>query len=180
MEARQLKRYYWVYKMFERSTILFFLFISTTVFSQCDELLNKGRVAFKSGDYSEAVAHYTSCIEREDNNLNAYLQRGLSFNMLKKYDEAISDFNHVLSEQPDLANVRLSRGAALMKKKEYQKAMEDFNRILEEDSKNQEAYNNRGWCKKYLGDDKGACSDWKKSKKMGNSEAKLIMQNNGC
>ena len=67
-----------------------------------------------------------------------------------------------------------------MKLKQYEKAMEDFNAILAADPENQEAYNNRGWCKKYLGDPAGACEDWKQSKKLGNSEAKIILKNNGC
>ena len=48
------------------------------------------------------------------------------------------------------------------------------------DPNNQEAYNNRGWSKKFLGDTKGACADWKKSKKLGNKEAKIIYKNNHC
>jgi tetratricopeptide (TPR) repeat protein len=74
----------------------------------------------------------------------------------------------------------ISRGSALNKLKRFQEAMSDFNKALELDPENQEAYNNRGWAKKGLGDDKAACEDWKKSKKMGNEEAKIILGNSGC
>jgi len=74
----------------------------------------------------------------------------------------------------------MSRGSAYNKIKEYQKALADFNRAISIDPENQEAYNNRGWSKKYLGDFKGACADWKKSKKLGNAEAKIIYKNNHC
>lgn len=33
---------------------------------------------------------------------------------------------------------------------------------------------------KMLGDVKGACEDWNKSKKLGNEEAKIILKNNYC
>ena len=56
----------------------------------------------------------------------------------------------------------------------------DFNKAIELDPENQEAYNNRGYTKKFMGKTKEACDDWKKSKKLGNEEAKIIMKNNDC
>ena len=62
----------------------------------------------------------------------------------------------------------------------YEEAMKDFNEALEIDPKDQEAFNNRGFSKKGLGDKDGACKDWKSSRKLGNEEAKLILKNNYC
>jgi Flp pilus assembly protein TadD len=67
-----------------------------------------------------------------------------------------------------------------MKLKKYGEAKADFDDVIAADPENSEAYNNRGWCKKRLGNKEGACEDWKTSKKLGNSEAKIILKNNGC
>jgi Flp pilus assembly protein TadD len=64
--------------------------------------------------------------------------------------------------------------------KKYDLAVTDFDKALEIDPTNQEAYNNRGWAKLGMDDKKGACKDWKKSKKLGNGEAKIILENNHC
>jgi hypothetical protein len=58
--------------------------------------------------------------------------------------------------------------------------MRDFETVIAMDAKNQEAYNNRGWTRKATGDMVGACADWKTSQKLGNSEAKIIRENNRC
>ena len=74
----------------------------------------------------------------------------------------------------------LSRGSAYNKTEQYKLAISDFTKVLQFDPKNQEAYNNRGWAKKFSGNKDGACIDWKRSKKMGNAEAKIILKNNKC
>ena len=58
--------------------------------------------------------------------------------------------------------------------------MDDFNVALKLKPDDAEAYNNRGFSKKMLGDKTGACEDWNKSKKLGNEEAKIILKNNYC
>lgn len=58
--------------------------------------------------------------------------------------------------------------------------MRDFDTVLSIDPKDQEAYNNRGWARKALGDMSGACQDWRTSKKLGNGEARIILENNRC
>ena len=63
---------------------------------------------------------------------------------------------------------------------EYQLAIDDFNEALKMDPTDQEAYNNRGFSKKLMGNKSGACEDWNTSKKLGNEEARIILKNNNC
>lgn len=155
------------------------LLSATAVVAQEDDL-KKGDDLFAKGKYEESLGFYTKAIDSDPENLTAVIHRGLAYGMAGKYDMAVEDYNKVLEQKPELMNVRNSRGSAYMKLKKYDKALEDFNAIIGADPKDQEAYNNRGWCKKHLGDQKGACDDWKQSKKLGNSEAKLILENGGC
>ncbi|MEQ8323434.1 MAG: tetratricopeptide repeat protein [Vicingaceae bacterium] len=162
------------------SFTLLFVFAFGVIYSQADELLKKGDMAFSRGDYLESIEHYSKAIETDPTNLNAHIQRGLALSITKEYAKSVTDFTAVLDERPELTSVRNSRGSAYLKLKDYDKAIADFNDVLSNDPENQEAYNNRGWCKKYKGDDEGACKDWKTSKKLGNGEAKIILKNNGC
>lgn len=161
-----------------------YLFVVTlysfTGFAQCDAAMKEGNNEFRKGNYEASIAAFTRCIEEDPENQNAYLQRAMAYNLSKKYEEAVNDYSTVLEKNPDNANIRNSRGSALMKLKRYDEALADYNEVLTLDPKNQEAYNNRGWCKKNLGDQKGACDDWKKSKKLGNSEAKIFLGKEGC
>ncbi len=93
-----------------------------------------------------------------------YFQKGESLYNEAMYEQAIPLF--------DLA--------ALNKQKKYKEAMADYDRVLSLDPKNTEAYNNRGWCKKWLTDTDGACADWNTSKRLGSEEAKIILKNNHC
>jgi len=162
------------------ATVSIFLLVFNVVFAQSEEHMKKGDNLFSKGKYEEAILEYSKSIEYDSENLNAYLQRAMAYNLTEKYESAIDDYNRVLEKNPGLNNVKNSRGSSYMKLEKYDKAILDFDAILIMDPKNQEAYNNRGWCKKHLGDKTGACEDWKKSKKLGNSEAKIILKNNGC
>jgi len=103
--------------------------------------------------------------------------------ILKNYEAAISDYTAVISYKPDMIFAYISRGSAYNKLKKFKEGLSDFNKALSlspDQVQSQEIYNNRGWSKKGLGDDAGACDDWKQSKRMGNEEAKLILKNSGC
>ena len=152
----------------------------SSLWAQADEWMKEGDKSFSKGEYAASIESYNKVIEAEADKINAYIQRGLAYSITKDYEKAVADFNSALGLDNNLVHVRNSRGSAYLKMKQYDKAIEDFNAVLSADPENQEAYNNRGWCKKHKGDDKGACDDWKQSKKLGNGEAKIILKNNGC
>lgn len=130
--------------------------------------------------YQEALEEYNEAIHLNAAELKYYLRRAFVYSALENYQAAIDDYSLVLASQPKNAYVFISRGSSYNKLKKYEQAMADFNSALAIDPKNQEAYNNRGWTKEYMGDHSGACADWKKSKKLGNGEAKIILKNTHC
>jgi tetratricopeptide (TPR) repeat protein len=172
-------KYYLDYK--KLSLIFSFLAIAISVSGQTEEKAMKAAdELFARGKYVECIVEYEKVIEINPDNLNAYLQRGLAFSLTNKYEFAIKDYTRVLELNPEVLLVKTNRGSAYMKMENYELALKDFNDVLAGDPKNQEAYNNRGWCKQHLGDHEGACEDWKKSKKLGNGEAKIILKNSDC
>lgn len=147
---------------------------------QTEALFHEGEQAYNSGGYAKAVELFTQVLERDPEHLNAYLQRGFCHSLLREYDAAVADFTAVIQRKSDHLWAYTSRGSAYSRMGRNDLAMKDFDQVLVLDPKNQEAYNNRGWAKKALGDAEGACDDWRTSKKMGNAEARIILQNNRC
>lgn len=144
------------------------------------DLYRAGEKSYRGGDYSTAINLFTQVIEHDADHINAYLQRGFCHTLTRQYEKAVVDFTAVVDRKPDHAWAYTSRGSAYAKLEKHQLAMADFDRVLAIDPKNEEAYNNRGWSRKATGDTAGACKDWKTSQRMGNAEAKIILNNNRC
>lgn len=147
---------------------------------EVEALFQEGQAAYNRGSISRAIALYGDVIAKDPGHLNAHLQRGFCHTMQRDYERAIADFTAVIEQKNDHLWAYTSRGSAYAKLGKHDLAMRDFDRVLELDPANEEAYNNRGWSKKALGDTKGACADWKTSKKKGNAEARIILENNNC
>lgn len=162
------------------SSLLFVLFSSSVFAQNDDKTFSKAESLFAVGKYEEAAELYSSVIESEPENLNAFLRRGFCNSVQKNYDKAIMDFTSVIEVHSEHPFAYISRGSAYNKLEKYELAMADFSKALSIDPKNQEAYNNRGWAKNGLELYKEACADWKVSKKLGNEEAKIILKNNHC
>lgn len=157
------------------------LFFTSSGFAQdADVLFGKAENLFANGDYQNAAELYSKVLAGDPENMNAYLRRGFCNSVLKKYDAAIADFSQVIEKHSDHPFAYISRGSAYNKTEDFKSALNDFDHALSIDPENQEAYNNRGWAKNGMGLFKEACADWKKSKQLGNEEAKIILKNNHC
>jgi tetratricopeptide (TPR) repeat protein len=147
---------------------------------ETERLFRDGENAYNSGGYAKAIDLYTQVLMRDPENLNAYLQRGFCHNLRRDYAAAVEDFTAVIGRKPDHLWAYTSRGSAYNKLGKYDLAIRDFDTAIGFDTRNEEAYNNRGWARKSSGDPTGACKDWKTSKKLGNAEARIILENNRC
>ena len=143
-------------------------------------MFKTGEAAYRSGDHKGAILYFSEVLKADPEHVNAYLQRGFCYSLLKQYDKAVEDFSSVISRQNDHLWAYTSRGSAYNKLEKFDLALKDFNKVLELDPKNEEGYNNRGWAYKGKGDMNSACKDWRTSKKFGNAEAKIILNNTGC
>lgn len=156
-------------------------FLSAQSLAQnADSFYNKAEIKSNTGNYQAAIVLYTRAIKVNPKFTRAYYKRAFAHSMLKDYAAAVKDYSAVISKNPKHTWSYISRGSSYNKLKKYDLAVTDFDKALEIDPTNQEAYNNRGWAKLGLDDKKGACKDWKKSKKLGNGEAKIILENNHC
>jgi len=147
---------------------------------ETERLFHEGEKAARSGDAAKAIGFYDRGLERDPNHLNAWLQRGASHIRLKDYATAVNDFTEVIERKSDHQWAFTSRGCAYLKLGRNDEALRDLDTAIELDPKDQEAWNNRGWAYKAMGRMDTACRDWKTSKKMGNAEARIILENNHC
>jgi tetratricopeptide (TPR) repeat protein len=164
--------------------IIFTFLLLSSVFNihaqEAEDLLRQGQQKLEMGNPSEALDLYTEAIQLDPNYLDAHLKRAFVYSMLNEHEKAILDYDRIVELNPQNSDIYVSRGSAYNRLNQFEKAMVDFNKAIEIDRTNSDAFNNRGWAKKGLGDKKGACSDWKKSKKLGNEEARIILINNQC
>lgn len=140
----------------------------------------RGEQLEKAGKTAEAIEAFTKCIQADSMFQNAYLKRSFLLISINNHEAAISDFSRILRINPNHSWSLLSRGSAYLKLGFNELALQDFDTVIELEPENSEAYNNRGWARRNIGDIDGACNDWKKSKKLGNQEAKIILENSGC
>jgi len=167
----------------KKFTFILVLFLWVMISFAQDEneaVYRSGEDKYFAGEYNAAIELFTQVLATDPDHLNAYLQRGFCYVLLKDFDKAITDFSELLDRKEDHVWAYTSRGSSYNKIGEYELAMIDFDKALNLDPRNEEAYNNRGWSKKFLGDATGACKDWTASRKMGNAEAKIILTNNYC
>lgn len=145
-----------------------------------DDFYKAAEKAHRAGDHAAAVELYARTLEVAPDHVNAHLHRGFCLSLLKRYEEAAAEFGAVIARKPEHAQAYLSRGSAYAKLGRHAEAIADFDRVIALDARNGEAYNNRGWSRKASGDAAGACKDWKESKRTGNAEARIILENNRC
>jgi tetratricopeptide (TPR) repeat protein len=172
---------FWRFQMKLQTLLLVLLLSPLLIIGQsAQELYRKGQIAQNANKLEEALGFFTQAIESDTEYDDAYLARAFVFGRLSRHDEALKDYDKVVELDPTESYVYVSRGSEYNRLKKYDLAISDFNKAIELDKRNSEAYNNRGWAKKGLGDKKGACKDWKKSRVLGNEEARIILINNQC
>jgi hypothetical protein len=100
----------------------------TALFAQttADEWYEKAGEYHNSGDYTNAVTAYSETVKRDRSHLNAYLNRGIVYYLLKNYDAAIADYDTFMNGASDFPLAYVLRGDAYGAKSVYHKAVADY------------------------------------------------------
>jgi len=91
------------------------------------------------------------------------------------YMEALRQINRCIVLKPDVAQYYLARAAIYMKTNSYKFAVEDYAMALDLDSPKASIYLQKGYARSAMGDEQGACVDWKRAASMGNLDAQSMV-----
>ena len=127
----------------------------------------KGRALQDLRRNTESLSNYSIAIFLNPKFTNAYINRGLVKGALKDIEGALSDLDQALIIEPKNLAALVNRGVTYGGLNKPLLAITDFNRVIQIDPNYADAYRNRGLTKHLIGDKKGACDDWRKSKDLG-------------
>ena len=112
-------------------------------------------------DYANAINDYSSLLELDQKNWDAYKKRGIAKRKIKDFEGAINDFSRViklnLKNQREFIYLRVETKEL---SKDYTGAINDYSKLIEIDHENYDAYNKRGIAKRKNKDLKGAVEDF--------------------
>ena len=139
------------------------------------------RLLMGQGRFAEAEAKFREALQ--GNPLDAAM---LHFLALCQYLQdngearAVITIRDAIAQQPETAAHHALHAQILTDLQRMEEARQAAEKAVQLDPTDQEAYNNRGFSKKLMGDKKGACEDWNTSKKLGNEEACRYLINAGA
>jgi len=94
------------------------------------------------------------------------------------YLEALRQINRCIVIKSDEPDYYLTRAAIYMKTNGYKYAVEDYAMVLDLEPPTAEIYLQKGYARSAMGDNRGACIDWKKAASMGNLDAQSMVARN--
>jgi tetratricopeptide (TPR) repeat protein len=115
-------------------------------FERVHVLSNAGRQLKKEEQraYEQAITDFTETIRLDENNVVAYLDRGVTYAQKGDYDKAIADFTEAIRLDPNFAVAYNDRGCAYDEKKDHDKAITDYTEAIRLNPNYALAYYNRG------------------------------------
>ena len=108
-----------------------------------------------------------------------YTNRGFAKLKLKEYEEAIKDFNNSLRLEPN-QKAYANRGSAYSQLNQHQSAISDYTKSLEINPDDSEVLYYRGISYRTIKKMEEACSDLKRSRKLGYNNANDILKKIRC
>lgn len=108
--------------------------------------LTRGIVLRKRGDYSKAIADFTTALEIDPTLADAYCQRGFAYQQSQDdnwHEKAFADCNRAIELGHNSALSLLVRGNAYIARNEFERAIADFTNALELNPRSYSAYGNR-------------------------------------
>lgn len=102
-----------------------------------DEAKSKGNAAFSSGNYEEAIKHFSEAIALAPTNHVLYSNRSAAYASLNKYNEALQDAKKTVEIKADWSKGYSRLGAAYVGLGKYDDAISSYKKGLEFDPSNE-------------------------------------------
>jgi tetratricopeptide (TPR) repeat protein len=141
---------------------------------------SRGLTYMSKREYDKAISDYNKAIEISSRFAKAYMNRGNTYYLKGQYDKAISDFTKSIEINEKLARAYNLRGFAYIEKGQWNQAISDHTKAIELRPKEARAYIFRGSVYMvHLGNNKKACSDWKRACELGSCKSYELAKRNG-
>ncbi|NRB51787.1 MAG: tetratricopeptide repeat protein [Saprospiraceae bacterium] len=135
---------------------------------------DRAGVLRKKGGYEEALADYSSILQRsEGQHTAALLQRGVTKRQLGDFGGALVDYNQAIAAHPDQAELLQSRGNLNLVFGFYHHAIRDYTEALQLTPDDPSSLYNRGLAHFLIFDPVSACVDLQNSADLGHERAAL-------
>ena len=150
------------------------LFLKNIKADEIKNLINSSDLKYDQKDYKGALKEINKAIKKDPNSLNAFWKRGFIKRELKDFKGALSDFDIVSKGNPFFPAAYLIKADIYnFDLKDYDKALSAYNRGIVADPSDKDAFTSRGFLKKKMNDNKGACNDFKESVDLGDDKNSL-------
>lgn len=159
-------------KLFTLLTIFFF---ATSFGQTADDYLKAGIEKHNANDLEGAIKDYTKAIKLDKTLVNAYYNRGMCEQALKKYGDAYNDFEITTKLNPNLSGPFYSKATVLAAQEKYKEAIPHLDKAIQIDEKTPNALTLRGQIRAQLGDKTGACEDFNKAKGFGDKNSGKLL-----
>ena len=126
-------------------------------------VFQQGNFFMMLGQMDRAIEAYSYAITLNPNNVDAYLNRGVTYGNKGDSERAMADFNRAIELNPDDAAAYNNRGIAHREMDEPVLSIEDFNKAIQLKPNYAVAYNNRGVTYGEKGDSERAMADFNKA-----------------
>jgi tetratricopeptide (TPR) repeat protein len=144
-----------------------------TSFSQTtEEYFNQGNEFLDAGEYYSAIYEYTKCIEATEGIYPPALHRRATCKAkIGDLSSAFEDLDLIIEIVPTWHAGYYYRGYVKLRyADDYYGAIADFNTSIDLGSSENDCHFYVGLAKQNIGDNKGACVDWKKACDLGNDQ----------
>jgi len=143
---------------------------------QCELLLSK--LAVFQLQYSLALQHCNTFLSYEYKNDTALFLKAKIYEMQNMNMYALGTINQAIELNQSNSEYYFARANILLALKQFEQSERDYNQSLDLNP-TLEVYFNRGQVRRYRGNTDGACMDYDRAYKLGNTEA-LYYKNKYC
>ena len=92
---------------------------------------NRGNIFGLQGKFDLALADYSTSIKIESKgNVEAYLNRAITYSMMKEYANSLDDYTRAIAIDPSSLKIYQNRAYTYLGSGNYQKSIEDYNYVL--------------------------------------------------
>ncbi len=130
-----------------------------------------GVIFGKMGDLTKAFEYLNKAVELDNNNYQAYADRGYAYSLTGNTEKSIKDYEKALEINPNDFNTLYNMAYAYELQKNYIKSLELLNKAIDLNNNNSLFYFKRGQIHFTLNQKQEACNDWKKSAELQNKQA---------